>query len=253
MLKVEGLTKWFGGVSALEKCSFTVSENTITAIVGPNGSGKTTLFDIVNGFISADVGRVYFRDRDISGLPPHAVARLGIARTFQLIRLYRELSVIDNLLLARWSSSIPLLIKTLISYSSNLSLENRLIAEMRQLIEKVGLIDKRFSMAGELSFGQQKVLEIIRAILADPILFLFDEPAAGLDSSIKLTVTNLIRGLKAQKKTVILIEHDLGFVRDLCDEVVVLDQGAPIFIGRPESLAGDPYVKERYLSRGAYL
>ena len=253
MFKVEGLTKWFGGIRALDRCSFTVPANTVTAIIGPNGAGKTTLFDIVNGFISADAGCVYFRDIDISGLQPHAVARLGIVRTFQLIRLYRDLSVIDNLLLSRWSSAIPLLMKTLFSLSRNLSAKNQLIAEMRLLLEKVGLVDKLFSMAGELSYGQQKVLEIVRAIVADPILFLFDEPAAGLDSSIKLTVTNLIRGLKERKKTVILIEHDLGFVRDLCDKVVVLDQGAPIFIGSPEDLAGDPHVKDRYLSRGAYL
>jgi branched-chain amino acid transport system ATP-binding protein len=253
MLRVEGLTKWFGGVRALDRCSFAVSPNTITAIIGPNGAGKTTLFDIVNGFISSDAGRVYFREMDISGLPPHAVARLGIARTFQLVRLYKDLSVVDNLLLSRWSSAIPLLIKSLLSLSGNLSVENRFIGKIRPLIEKVGLIDKRYSMAGELSYGQQKVLEIARAIVADPILFLFDEPAAGLDSSVKLNVMNLMRSLKKGEKTVILIEHDLGFVRELCDEVVVLDQGAPIFIGKPESLSGDPRVREKYLSRGAYL
>jgi len=253
MFRVEELTKRFNGIRALDRCTFAVSSNTITGIVGPNGAGKTTLFDVVTGFVAADTGSVYFRDRNIAGLPPHAVARLGVARTFQLLRLYRDLSVIDNLLLARWSVALPLLMKTLMSPSRLSSAEYQLRSECRLLLEQVGLIDKFSALAGELSYGQQKVLEIIRAMIANPVLFLFDEPAAGLDPSMKRAVGDLIRGLKEQGRTVILIEHDLGFVRDLCDQVVVLDQGAPIFIGNPEALPGDPLVRDRYLSKGAYL
>lgn len=253
MFRVEGLTKRFDGVRALERCTFSVSLNTITGVVGPNGAGKTTLFDIATGFAAADSGSVYFQDRNITGLPPHAVARLGIARTFQLLRLYRDLSVIDNLLLARWSAALPLLIKALVSPSCLFLAEDQLRAECRLLLKQVGLIDKFSTLAGELSYGQQKVLEIIRATIANPVLFLFDEPAAGLDPSMKQTVGSLIRGLKEQRKTVIFIEHDVRFVRDLCDQVVVLDQGTPIFIGNPEALPGDPLVRDRYLSKGAYL
>ena len=253
MFKVEELTKRFGGLRALNRCTFTVSANTITGIVGPNGAGKTTLFDVVTGFVTADAGAVYFQDKNITGLPPHAVARLGITRTFQLLRLYRDLSVIDNLLLAQWSSALPLLMKALLLPTRLSAAEDQLRAEGCLLLEKVGLIEKFSALAGELSYGQQKVLEIIRTIIANPVLFLFDEPAAGLDPVVKETVCGLIRGLKDQGKTVILIEHDLGFVRGLCDQVVVLDQGAPIFTGSPEALAGDPLVKDRYLSKGAYL
>jgi branched-chain amino acid transport system permease protein len=133
------------------------------------------------------------------------------------------------------------------------SAEEQLRSEGGLLIEQVSLGDKLDALAGELSYGQQKVLEIIRAILANPSLLLFDEPAAGLDLSIKKVVAGLIHDLKEKGKTVVLIEHDLGFVRSICDQVVVLDQGAPIFIGKPEDLAGDPLVKERYLSEGAYM
>lgn len=253
MLKVQELTKRFGGVTALDRCTFTISPEMITGIVGPNGAGKTTLFDVVTGFVAADSGSVSFNDRHITALPPHAVARLGIARTFQLLRLYRDLSVMDNLLLARWSSALPLLMKTLVSPSRLFSAEARQRAECCVLLEQVGLLDKCSALAGELSYGQQKVLEIVRAMVANPELFLFDEPAAGLAPTMKRTVGGLIHGLKEQGKTVVLIEHDLRFVRDLCDQVVVLDQGAPIFIGSPAALAEDPLVRDRYLSRGAYL
>lgn len=253
MFKVDGITKRYDGIRALERCTFSVPTNSITGIVGPNGSGKTTLFDVVTGFVEADAGSVYFQDKDITGLPPHVVSRLGIVRTFQLLRLYRDLSVIDNLLLARWSPALPLLMKALVSPSLLVSAEDQLSAESRLLLKQVGLIDKFSVLAGELSYGQQKILEIIRAILSDSVLFLLDEPAAGLDPSVKKTVISLVRGLKERKRTVILIEHDLGFVLDLCDHVVVLDQGRPIFIGGPKALLGDPLVKDMYISKGAYL
>jgi ABC-type branched-subunit amino acid transport system ATPase component len=254
MFRVEELTKRFGGLKALDRCTFTAPPNTITGIVGPNGAGKTTLFDVITGFITADAGSVYFQGRNITGLPPHTVARLGIVRTFQLLRLYRDLSVIDNLLLARWSPALPLLIKALLSRSHLFSAEERLRAECDLLLAKVGLLEKSSTPAGELSYGQQKMLEILRTMVANPVLFLFDEPTAGLDPATKETVSGLIRILKEQgRRTVILIEHDLGFVQNLCDQVVVLDQGAPIFTGPPEALAGDPLVKDRYLSKGKYL
>lgn len=253
MFKVEELTKRFGGVTALDRCTFALSAETITGIVGPNGAGKTTLFDVVTGFVAADSGSVYFKDRNITAFPPHVVARLGIARTFQLLRLYRDLSVIDNLLLARWTPALPLLMKALASPSRLFAAEERLRTECRLLLKRVGLLDKSSALAGELSYGQQKVLEIVRAMVADPELFLLDEPAAGLAPTMKQTVSSLIRGLKERGRTVLLIEHDLRFVRDLCDRVVVLDQGAPIFIGSPEALAEDSLVRERYLGKGAYL
>jgi ABC-type branched-subunit amino acid transport system ATPase component len=201
MFKVDGLTKRFDGIRALDRCTFTIPSNSITGIVGPNGAGKTTLFDIVTGFILADTGSVYFQDKNITGLPTHIVARLGIVRTFQLLRLYRDLSVIDNLLLARWSPALPLLMKALISPSLLALAEDQLHNECRLLLEQVGLIDKFSALAGELSYGQQKVLEIVRAIVTDSVLFLFDEPAAGLDPSIKQIVSSLIRRLKEEKRT----------------------------------------------------
>jgi len=145
------------------------------------------------------------------------------------------------------------LIRAFVPDSSFLLAENQLRIESHALLTQLGLIDKLSILAGELSYGQQKVLEIVRIILADPVLFLFDEPAAGLDPSTKQIIVNLILDLKTRNKTVVLIEHDLRFVRRLCDQVVVMNQGMPIYIGTPGGLADDPYVRESYLNKGAYL
>lgn len=249
MFEVQDLTKRFNGNLALDHCTFAVPRNTITGLIGPNGAGKTTLFDVVTGLVSPDAGSVYLDGRNITKLPAHTVARLGVARTFQLLRLYRDLTVLDNLLVARWRPAVPLLAEALLWPGRLASEEDRLRAECHGLLQRVKLETQLGSVAGNLSYGQQKVVEIVRAMSACPVLLLLDEPAAGLDTSMKRVVADLIRHLKKQGKTVILVEHDLGFVLELCEQVVVLDRGSVIFTGNPEDVRLDPHVRERYLSR----
>ncbi|MER3399442.1 MAG: ABC transporter ATP-binding protein [Chloroflexota bacterium] len=213
MLRVEGLVKSFGGLRALDGVSFGVLPSTITGLIGPNGAGKTTLLDVVCGVLRPDGGRVYYEGRDITGLPPHLVARLGLARTFQLSRVFQRMTVWENL---RAVSRGPDWAKRTV-----------------ELLELTGLLPLIGSYAAELSYGQQRLLELARVMMLSPRLVLLDEPAAGVNPTMRLQIFDVISRLRTQGVTFLVIEHDMAVVMRYCDRVIGLDSGRVVADGTP--------------------
>jgi neutral amino acid transport system ATP-binding protein len=239
LLEVSGLAKRFGGVVAVDSCSLTVAEGSITGLIGPNGSGKTTLFDLLTGFIQPDSGEVTFRARPITGLPPDRVHRLGIGRTFQLARVFSRLTVLENLL-------VPVRRRGLLALLTGAGGGGE-ARRARDMLEFLGLAGLAGEPAGRLSYGQRKLLELGAVMMARPRLVLLDEPAGGVNPGLLESIAGSIRGLNAQGVTFLIVEHNMGFVMDLCDPVVVLDRGRPIACGTPEQVRADPAVLDAYL------
>ncbi|MCB9809571.1 ABC transporter ATP-binding protein [Candidatus Peribacteria bacterium] len=241
LLLVENLSKSFGGVRAVDGLSFTVRPGSITGLIGPNGAGKTTAFNLITHFVPAESGQILYQGEDLRRVPAHRIVRKGIARTFQQIRLFRNLTVRENLLLACshtydgwWSSFSPV--------DEDLHLE-RLTA----LLEEVGLQDYLDHSAAELSYGQSKLVEILRCVLQDADLILLDEPAAGVNPTLLRTVERLIRRLNRDGKTLLIIEHHMPFLMRIADEVVVMENGRFLMQDTPEKVQTDPRVLEAYL------
>ena len=244
-LTIQNLTKHFGGIRAIDRCSFSVKQNTIVALIGPNGAGKTTLFNIISGFYQPDAGTVTLNGEKLTGLQPHTIARKGLSRTFQLTRLFPKLTVMENLLLAkrRKCESLP----HALFFGSPAEESRHYEEELLGFLRLVGLEKKKDALASRLSYGQQKLLEIARALAADAPLLLLDEPAAGVHPKLREELKRLLRELKQRGKTILFIEHDMPFVMGIADEVVVLDHGKEIAIGKPEQIRKDRKVLEAYL------
>jgi branched-chain amino acid transport system ATP-binding protein len=248
ILAVENLTKSFGGVRAVDRCSLEVHEGTITGLIGPNGAGKTTLFNLLTGFHRADSGRIVFRGADIRGLAPYDVFRRGMCRTFQTPREFKDLTVIENLLVVPpdqigerlWA---PWLLRGRIRRE-----EARLREQAERVLEQVGLARLGFEPAWTLSGGQKKLLELGRALMADPALLMLDEPGAGVNPTQMKELTRYIQRLAADRGvTILLIEHDMDLVMAVCNPVIVLSEGRPLAQGTPAGIRADPRVLAAYL------
>ncbi|HEY4026926.1 MAG TPA: ABC transporter ATP-binding protein [Candidatus Dormibacteraeota bacterium] len=237
LLEVSDLAKRFGGVVAVDSCSLTVAVDSITGLIGPNGSGKTTLFDLVTGFLQPDAGRVTFQSTAITGLPPDRVHRLGIGRTFQLARVFPRLTVLENLL-------VPVHRRGLAALLPGAGSEAR---HARAMLEFLGLAELAGEPAGRLSYGQRKLLELGAVMMSRPRLVLLDEPAGGVNPGLLERIAASIRELNAQGVTFLIVEHNMGFVMDLCDAVVVMDRGRPIASGSPAQVRANPAVLNAYL------
>jgi len=249
MLQVQNLYKDFDGIKAVDNLSFMIEANSITALVGPNGSGKTTVFNIISGFLKADKGRVLLDDRDIASLSPYKIARQGIGRTFQNIRLFPQISTLDNIMLG-------LRYETGERFSSGLFQTKRMkreetdnIKKAEKLLEFVGLSEKRDSLAENLSHGQRKLLELARILALEPKIFLLDEPIAGLFPETRRTMLGLIKTLKGKGQTILFIEHDLNSVMDVAEKIIVLDHGKKIAEGTPEEIKQNKEVLKAYLGK----
>jgi len=241
LLQVEDVHKAFGGLHALSGASLTVEEGSISGLIGPNGSGKTTLFNVVTGYERPDSGAVRLRGEPITGLRPDRVFARGLARTFQLSRIFSRLSVLENMLVATqrdegWLRGV---------FRDAGSPAER--ARALELLEFIGIAELASLPAGNLSYGQRKLLELAYVLVADPDVILLDEPAGGVNPTLVNQIADRIRELNRSGKTFLVVEHDLGFVMDLCGTVTVLDQGQSLCSGAPEEVRRDPAVLDAYL------
>lgn len=246
MLSVRELSKKFGGIKAVHACSFEVQRGSITGLIGPNGAGKTTLFDLVSGFLRPDAGEVWFDGRRIDGLPAHAIARLGLVRTFQIPRELKGMTVLENLMLARPAQRGERLLCAWFSPRA-VRREEETFAKAQSVLEFLGLKHLAREYAGNLSVGQKKLLEIGRGLMAEPKMVLLDEPAAGVNPSLMHQIVEYIKELQRNGVTFLLIEHNMDVVMNVCDKVVVMSQGARLAEGSPEEIRRDPAVLEAYL------
>jgi branched-chain amino acid transport system ATP-binding protein len=246
LLALDGVTQRFGGLIALDSVSFEVAAGGITAIIGPNGAGKTTLFNIISGFRVPSEGRVTFDGTDVTGLAPEAVARRGLVRTFQLVQLFETLTVLENVEVGRHLHTRGGLMSALMPLRAR-NIEAQVESIAQDLLRRVGLSAQAETLASALPYGQKRLLEIARALAAEPRLLLLDEPAAGLNRGETKRLAELIRVIAGERVTVLLIEHDMSFVMNVADRVAVLDFGKLIAQGTPAEVQKNKDVIAAYL------
>jgi len=247
MLELTGITQIFGGVTALEDVSFTINRGEITGVIGPNGAGKTTLFNIITGIYTQTAGRVTLNSRDISGLPPEKLARLKMVRTFQNIELFGGMTVLENVMVGLHTRSSSGLLACSLRMPWSRSEETRIREGAMKWLEFTGITDLANVTAGNLPFGKGRMLEIARALAVEPEIILMDEPAAGLNSQETLGLARLIQQIRDLGITVVLVEHDMELVMDICDRIVVLNLGRKLAEGTPREIQENQDVIAAYL------
>ena len=238
-LRTHELSKTYGGVVAVDRVSLDVQEGLVNGLIGPNGSGKTTFFNLVTGMIRPDAGRVVVDGRDATRWAPHRIAHAGVGRTFQLCRIFPRLTVLDNMLVALRRTRLRELLG---------GLRHRDDIERAEMwLSRVGIEHLRGAEARDLSYGQQKLLELAAVLMAEPSLILLDEPAGGINPALIERIAALVRDLNAEGRTFLVVEHNMDLVMSLCDHVVVFDRGRPIASGTPAEVQSDERVLEAYL------
>jgi branched-chain amino acid transport system ATP-binding protein len=248
LVRAVGVSRRFKGLQALNDYNLELRSGEILGVIGPNGAGKTTLFNVMTGFVRPTTGRIEFRGEEISHLRPDQVARRGIARTFQTIRLFGKLSVLDNVKVAQQLHGQAGFWETLVSTPSFLRKERELEGRAMQRLDDLGLADLHAQPANALSYGDQRKVEIARALALEPHVVLLDEPAAGMNPYETAELLTFIRGIHQRYKlTLIVVEHDMSLIMRLCDRIQVLNYGLTICEGSPEHVRADPAVIEAYL------
>jgi branched-chain amino acid transport system ATP-binding protein len=250
MLEIQGITQRFGGVTALEDVSFSIRANEITGVIGPNGAGKTTLFNIISGIYRQTSGTIIFNGKDVSGLPSEQLALRGLVRTFQNVELFSQMTVIENAMVGLHTRSRSGIFSCMLKTPGNRAEERRIRERALHWLEYTGIADLADVQAGNLAFGKGRMLEIARAMALEPRIILMDEPAAGLNNRETGELASLIRKIRDSGVTVVLVEHDMDLVMDVCDSILVLNLGRWLAEGTPREIQENQAVIAAYLGEG---
>ncbi|OPZ72682.1 MAG: Lipopolysaccharide export system ATP-binding protein LptB [Firmicutes bacterium ADurb.Bin456] len=247
LLEVEGLTKHFGGITAVKEVCFQIKESEILALIGPNGAGKTTVFNLITGMLKPDSGSVIFEGKTLTGLKPHRIAAAGLTRTFQNLQLFGGMTVLENIMAGAYLKGQAGFLKSLTTWPGTAREEKKIRQEALVLMQEVGLTGLEDLPAAALPFGRQRLLEIARALASEPRLVLLDEPAAGLNSAETKELAGYLLRLRKQGKTLLLVEHDMETVMEVADRILVLNFGEVIALGKPAEIQANPEVIKAYL------
>jgi len=231
ILRIEDVVKKFGEVAALDHCSFTIERGSMTGLIGPNGAGKTTLFNLITGVLQPDTGHVYFKGEDITGKKPHKIAQKGVGRTYQIIRIFPKMTLLENLIVVGKGK------------------ESRVIERAMELLDRVKLVDKKDDYASALSFGQQKLLSLAQVLMLDAELILLDEPAAGINPTLQNELMTLIHQLNRQGKTFVIVEHDMNVIMGHCGHAIALNYGQMIAEGTCKEIQDNELLLEHYFGK----
>jgi branched-chain amino acid transport system ATP-binding protein len=246
-LSLDGVSRNFGGVQAVKGLSMSASPERIVGLIGPNGAGKTTVVNLITGLLKLSAGRIRLDDADIGELPPHVIAQLGVARTFQSIRLLKEASVLDNVIVGFHTSDRTSLLAQAVGSANVRRVRAAIVARARGLLDEFGMGGYADFLAGELSYGHQRRVEIMRALALEPSVLLLDEPAAGMNDVEAMELGVVFRRLAERGLSLVVIEHNMRLVMSLCDEIYVLASGELIAHGNPAAVQSNPRVVEAYL------